>query len=68
MLATDSDEGIGGNDIFNRQKRFGEHFLLARCEVYMRVVDFALEIENFIGKQSCVSPQYERVSEAIISF
>jgi hypothetical protein len=67
MLPTDSDEGIGCNGIFDRQKCFGEHFLLACYKVDMRVVDFALKIENFIGKQSGVSPQHKRVSEVISS-
>ena len=67
MLTADSDEILRVNRIFNRQKGFGEHFLFARSEMDVRIIDFPLKIENFIGENGRKFSQYERISEVISS-
>ena len=68
MLATNSDEGIRGNGILDGQKRFGEHFLLPRGEVNVRIIDLSLKIKDFISKKRSKFPQRKGIPEEISSW
>ena len=67
MLATNSDEGIRGNGMLNSQKRFSEHFLLARYEVNVRIIDLSFKIKDFVSKKRSKFPQREGIPEVISS-
>jgi hypothetical protein len=67
MLATNSDKGIRGYGILDGQERFGEHFLLARGEVDVRIIDFSLKIKDFVSKKRSKFPQREGIPEEISS-